>query len=85
MANREALRELQSRLATRMQAARAEGVQASWLAVEAAGSRYLFPLAQSGEIFPYAAPQHVPYTQPWFLGVANLRGGLYGVVDLGSF
>jgi twitching motility protein PilI len=27
----------------------------------------------------------VPYTQPWFLGVANLRGGLYGVVDLGSF
>jgi twitching motility protein PilI len=85
MANREALRELQSRLATRMQAARTEGVQASWLAVEAAGARYLFPLAQSGEIFPFAPPQHVPYTQPWFLGVANLRGGLYGVVDLGSF
>jgi twitching motility protein PilI len=85
MANREALRELQSRLATRMQAARTEGVQASWLAVQAGGARYLFPLAQSGEIFPFAPPQHVPYTQPWFLGVANLRGGLYGVVDLGSF
>src|SRR6476620_8890532 len=84
MANREALRELQSRLATRMQAARTEGVQASWLAVEAGGARYLFPLAQSGEIFPFAPPQHVPYTQPWFLGVANLRGVLYGVVDLGS-
>jgi len=27
----------------------------------------------------------VPYTQAWFLGVANLRGGLYGVVDLGGF
>ncbi|HYF16731.1 MAG TPA: chemotaxis protein CheW [Ramlibacter sp.] len=85
MANREALRELQSRLATRLQAARSEGVQASWLAVEAAGARYLFPLAQAGEIFPFAATQHVPYTQPWFLGVANLRGGLYGVVDLASF
>jgi twitching motility protein PilI len=85
MANREALRELQSRLATRLQAARTEGVQAAWLAVEAAGHKYLFPLAQSGEIFPFASTQHVPYTQGWFLGVANLRGGLYGVVDLASF
>lgn len=85
MANREALRELQSRLASRLQAARSEGVQASWLAVEAAGSRYLFPLAQSGEIFPFASPQPVPYTQAWFLGVSNLRGGLYGVIDLASF
>jgi twitching motility protein PilI len=85
MANREALRELQNRLANRLQAARSEGVQASWLAVESAGAKYLFPLAQSGEIFPYVPPQTVPYTQDWFMGVANLRGGLYGVVDLASF
>lgn len=85
MANREALRELQSRLASRLQAARTEGVQAGWLAVEAAGRNYLFPLSQAGEIFPYAATQAVPYTQDWFLGVANLRGGLYGVVDLASY
>jgi len=85
MANREALRELQSRLASRLQAAKTEGVQSAWLAVEAAGQKYLFPLTQSGEIFPYAATQPVPYTQNWFLGVANLRGGLFGVVDLASF
>lgn len=85
MANREALRELQSRLASRLQTARTEGVQAGWLAVEAAGGKFLFPLAQSGEIFPFTAPQEVPYTQAWFLGVANLRGGLYGVVDLASY
>ena len=85
MANREALRELQSRLASRLQAARTEGVAASWLAVEAAGRKYLFPLSQSGEIFPWSAPQTVPYTQAWFMGVSNLRGGLYGVVDLASF
>jgi twitching motility protein PilI len=85
MANREALRELQSRLASRLQAARSEGVQAAWLAVEAAGRKYLFPLSQAGEIFPYAATQGVPYTHPWFLGVANLRGGLYGVIDLASY
>ena len=85
MANREALREPQSRLASRLQAARTEGVQAGWLAVESAGHNYLFPLTQSGEIFPYTTAQAVPYTQDWFLGVANLRGGLYGVVDLASY
>lgn len=85
MANRDALRELQSRLASRLQAARTEGVSAAWLAVEAGGQNYLFPLSQSGEIFPWSALQPVPYTQRWFLGVANLRGGLYGVVDLASY
>ena len=27
----------------------------------------------------------VPYTQPWFLGVANLRGSLCTVVDLAAW
>jgi len=85
MANREALRDLQTRLASRLQAAKTEGVQSAWLAVESAGARYLFPLAQSGEIFPFASAQPVPYTQDWFIGVANLRGGLFGVVDLAGF
>ena len=85
MANRAALRELQSRLADRLQAARTEGVSASWLAVEAAGANYLFPLNHAGEIFPWVTTQSVPYTQRWFMGVANLRGGLFGVVDLASF
>ena len=85
MANRTALRELQSRLASRLQAARNEGVSVAWLAVEAGPGRYLFPLAHAGEIFPWTPVQPVPYTQAWFLGVANLRGGLYGVVDLARF
>jgi twitching motility protein PilI len=82
MANREALRELQTRLASRLQAAREEGVAVSWLAVKAGGAQYIFPLAQSGEIFPLASVQPVPYVQSWFLGVINLRGGLHGLVDL---
>jgi twitching motility protein PilI len=83
--NRQALRDLQTRLAARLQQARTEGVAASWLAVESAGRSLLLPLAQSGEIFPLAAVQAVPYTQNWFLGVSNLRGGLFGVVDFASF
>ncbi|MBS0291730.1 MAG: chemotaxis protein CheW [Proteobacteria bacterium] len=83
MANREALKEFQSRLAQRLQAARDEAVSvSSWLAVESGGRQYLLPLAQSGEIFPWGGVHAVPYTQPWFLGVANLRGTLTGVVDL---
>lgn len=82
MADREALRDFQRRLADRLQAAPAAGAQAAWLAVEARGARYLIPLAQAGEIFPEAGVHPVPYTQPWFLGVASLRGALHGVVDL---
>lgn len=85
MAKREALRELQTRLASRLQAARTEGVSVAWLAVKAGDANYLFPLAQSGEIFPLAQVQRVPYTRPWFMGVVNLRGGLFGVVDLAAF
>lgn len=85
MAHREALREFQSRLAERLSTARSTGLAASWLAIEAAQRNFLFPLGQSGEIFPWTGSQPVPYTRRWFLGVANLRGGLYGIVDLGDY
>ena len=85
MANRAAIRDLQTRLATRLQAARTEGVSIAWLAVKAGGDNYLFPLVQAGEIFPLANLQPVPYCQAWFAGVVNLRGGLFGVVDLAGF
>jgi len=80
--NRQSLRDLQERLAQRLTAAKSEASTASWLAVEAGGERYLVPLVQSGEIFSWANVQVVPYTKPWYMGVASLRGGLHGVVDL---
>ncbi|WP_425261652.1 chemotaxis protein CheW [Rubrivivax sp. RP6-9] len=85
MANREALRELQSRLAQRLQAARTEARSVAWLAVECAGQGLLVALPAAGEIFPLGTLLPVPHTQPWFAGVANLRGGLHGVVDLAGF
>jgi len=85
MANRQALKDLQTRLAERLQLAKTQGIAPSWLAVEAGEQKFLFPLDQSGEIFLWAGIQPVSYTQSWFLGVASLRGGLYGVVDLAGF
>jgi twitching motility protein PilI len=85
MANREALRELQNRLAAKLQAARTEARAPGWLAVESGGHGFLLPLAEAGEIFGVASLIPVPHTSRWFLGVANLRGGLHGVVDLAGF
>ena len=85
MANRKALRELQSRLAARLRSAHDDSRQASWLAVESGGRGFLLALASAGEIFPVSALKAVPHTQGWFVGVANLRGGLHGVVDLAGF
>jgi twitching motility protein PilI len=85
MANRQALRELQIRLASRLQTARAEGMSVAWLALRSGGHNYLFPLSQSGEIVPLVNLQPVPYALPWFRGVINIRGNLFGVVDFARF
>ena len=85
MANREAIRELQARLASRLQAASVEGVSVAWLAVRAGGHNYLLPLGQSGEVFPLSNLQLVAYSRPCFRGVLNIRGGLYGVVEMAGF
>jgi twitching motility protein PilI len=85
MANKEALRALQTRLAERLQAARTQSRGRSWLAVECSTHGFLFPLQEAGEIFPMVPMQLVPHTNPWFLGVSNLRGHLHGVVDLATF
>ena len=68
-----------------MQAARDQPQVASWLAVECAGLGLLFSLKQAAEIFTPVPLTPVPYSQAWLAGVANLRGGLYTVVDLAVF
>lgn len=85
MANREALRALQTRLAQRMQQVKTERQGISWLAVECGGQGMLFPLQQAGEIFGLGAVLPVPHTRPWLAGVINLRGVLYAVVDFAGF
>lgn len=85
MANKEALKALQQRLAQRLQDARQQAPARSWLAVDIAGQGFLLPLDQAGEIFSPSALHAVPHSRPWFLGVANLRGQLHGVIDLASF
>ena len=85
MAGKQGLRELQTRLAERLQQARSAPIASSWLAVESGSRGFLFPLKDAGEIFAVQPVLPVPHSHRWFLGVSNLRGHLHGVVDLGRF
>jgi twitching motility protein PilI len=85
-ARRARLRQYQQQLLERMQAARtSSGARAHQLGVEIGGARYLIDLTEAGEIVPLPALTAVPLTQPWYLGLANIRGSLVGVVDLGLY
>ncbi len=85
MDKRQSIREFQTRLAHRLAGKDKAGALASWLAVELCGHRFLLPLNQAGELYTPQPLIPVPYVKPWFLGLANLRGGLFGVVDLAYF
>jgi len=85
-ARRTRLRQYQQQLLERMQAARtSNGARANQLGVEIGGVRYLLDLLEAGEIVPVPALTRVPLTQPWYLGLANIRGNLVGVVDLAAY
>jgi twitching motility protein PilI len=83
---RSRLRQYQVQLLERMQAARANsGASVNQLGVAIGAGRYLLDLTQAGEIVPVAALTAVPLTQPWYLGLTNIRGNLVGVVDLARY
>lgn len=83
---RSRLRQYQVQLLERMQAAQATGATAARALGVLVGARHcLLDLTQVGEIVPYHAATAVPLTQPWYLGLANVRGSLVGVVDLAAY
>ena len=85
-ARRLRMRDFQTRLVDRMQAARGgSDVRAGQLGVLIGGTRWLFDLQQAGEIVAVGSLTTVPLTQPWFLGLTNMRGNLISVVDFARF
>jgi len=80
------LRQYQIELIERMQAARAgSAASVQQLGVLVGATRTLIALTEAGEIAPLAALTRVPLTQPWYLGLANIRGNLVGVIDLARY
>jgi twitching motility protein PilI len=55
------------------------------LGVAAGEDRYLIAMNEVSEVIPIPKFARVPLTQSWFLGLANVRGNLYGITDLGVY
>jgi twitching motility protein PilI len=80
------LRQYQVQLLERMQAARANSsARVNQLGVQIGSDRYLLDLTEAGEIVPVTGLTAVPLTQPWYLGLSNIRGNLVGVIDLARY
>src|SRR5438552_11671344 len=79
------LRVFQQELAARLAGKTAAQVESSRLGIACAGQQWLIRLADAGEVIPVPQLVSVPLTKPWFLGVANVRGNLYSIVDFAGF
>lgn len=87
MAKTSNLREFQEAILLRLKEVATQGaaVSSSRLGVTVGGKRLLVNLNDVREVIPVPPVQSVPLTQPWFLGVANIRGNLYNITDLAQF
>lgn len=79
------LRTFQRELAARLATKTAAQVESSRLGLACGGDRWLIRLADAGEVVTMPQIVPVPLTRPWYLGVANIRGNLYSVVDFARF
>jgi twitching motility protein PilI len=83
---RSRLRQYQVQLLERMQAAKtgaAEGGRE--LGVQIGGRLCLLDLTQISEIVPLQPVTPVPLARDWYLGLANIRGNLTGVIDMARY
>lgn len=85
MARRGSLREFQMGVAERLRTAGTRAALASRLGFQVGADNWFVALHQVSEVIPVPAPVPVPLTRPWFRGVANVRGNLYGMVDFSAF
>jgi len=76
------LRDFSTQLAQRLRAAPNMPAEPARLAARVGDLSFMFDMSTTGEIvaLPEIAP--VPWTKPWFRGLANVRGRLLGVIDL---
>jgi twitching motility protein PilI len=79
------LRTFQQELASRLATKTTAQVQSSRLGISSGGDRWLIRLGDAGEVVTVPDVVPVPLTRPWYLGVANIRGNLYSVIDFARF
>jgi twitching motility protein PilI len=83
---RSRLRQYQVQLLERMQAAKSgAAIGVRELGVVIGGHHCLLDLTQIGEIVTPQPVAPVPLARDWYLGLANIRGDLTGVIDLARY
>jgi len=85
MSKRLNLREFQQGLIDRLQATDTSGARVSTLGIQIAGKNWLVEMGDIAEVLPLPPLTLVPFAKPWFRGVANVRGNLYGVIDMAAY
>ncbi len=84
MARRFSLREFQQNVLSRIQTSGGAASHISTLGIQVGDQNWLVQMSDIGEVLPLPALTPVPLTKAWFLGVANIRGKLYGIADLSA-
>jgi len=79
------LREFQARLAERLKGVANREGETAKLGFLAGGRHWLTGLDQVGEVVTVGKLARAPWTRPWFLGVAGVRGSIYGCTDLAAY
>jgi len=82
---RDRLRDFQAGLAEKLKRAEATPLTVNRLGLQIGPHRLLVDLADAGEILTVPDIMPVPLTKPWYRGLANVRGNLFGVVDVSLF
>jgi twitching motility protein PilI len=85
MRDKQSLRDFQTQLADRLKLAQVSDVATSKLGFLAGGKYWLVNLDQVNEVVTVPGLTEAPWAHPWFIGVASVRGALYGCTDLAAF
>ncbi|MEQ1812849.1 MAG: chemotaxis protein CheW [Candidatus Nitrotoga sp.] len=86
MSRRFSLREFQQNILSRIEEREKSATgRASTLGVQVGQGLWLVDMQDISEVLPLPSVTPVPLTQPWYRGVANVRGNLYSISDFASF
>jgi twitching motility protein PilI len=85
MSKRFNLREFQQGLLDRMQVQAESGNQIATLGILIGRDSWLVDMADISEVLAVPELTYVPLTKHWYSGVANVRGNIYSITDLGAF
>ena len=83
------LNEIEKRISARVHSNGANQIQApiieGKLALRLGCRNLMVHLGEVSEIIPMPRITRVPSVEPWMLGIANLRGTIISIIDLGRF